>query len=129
MPSPNIAAKSINKFSIMKNSFDDLPNAVSQLAEKLNQIEELIRSQKNQPQVEEDKLLTIKEASQLLCLTVPTVYGLVQRREIPVCKKGKRLYFSKSEVIEWIKTGRKKTNEQVDQATEGYLLKRKRSIL
>ena len=113
----------------MKNSFDDLPNAVSQLAEKLNQIEELIRSQKNQPQVEEDKLLTIKEASQLLCLTVPTVYGLVQRREIPVCKKGKRLYFSKSEVIEWIKTGRKKTNEQVDQATEGYLLKRKRSIL
>mgnify|MGYP001766883468 CR=1 FL=1 len=113
----------------MKNSFDDLPNAVSQLAEKLNQIEELIRSQKNQPQVEEDKLLTIKEASRLLSLTVPTVYGLVQRREIPVCKKGKRLYFSKSEVIEWIKTGRKKTNEQVDQATERYLLKRKRSIL
>jgi len=113
----------------MKNSFDDLPNAVSQLAEKLNQIEELIRSQKNQPQVEEDKLLTIKEASQLLSLTVPTVYGLVQRREIPVCKKGKRLYFSRAEVIEWIKTGRKKTNEQVDQATEGYLLKRRRSIL
>lgn len=113
----------------MKNSFDDLPNAVSQLAEKLNQIEELIRSQKNQPQVEEDKLLTIKEASELLHLTIPTIYGLVQRREIPVCKKGKRLYFSRAEVIEWIKTGRKKTNEQVDQATEGYLLKRRRSIL
>jgi len=102
----------------MKNSFDDLPNAVSQLAEKLNQIEELIRSQKNQPQVEEDKLLTIKEASQLLSLTVPTVYGLVQRREIPVCKKGKRLYFSRAEVVDWIKTGRKRTSAEVDKETE-----------
>lgn len=113
----------------MKITFEDLPIAVSELADKLKQIEELLLSQKNQPQVEEDKLLTIKETSQLLSLTVPTVYGLVQRREIPVCKKGKRLYFSRTEVIDWIKTGRKKTNAQVDQATEGYLLKRRRSII
>jgi len=114
----------------MKITFDQLPDVVCQLSEKLDNLERLLLSTRSEvPQPDSDKLLTIKEIAEVLHLTVPTIYGLVQRREIPVCKKGKRLYFSRAEVIEWIKTGRKKTNEQVDQATEGYLLKRRRSIL
>jgi len=58
---------------------------------------------------EEDQLLTIQQAAELLSLSVPTIYGLTSRSEIPGMKKGKRLYFSKKELIDWIKTGRKKT--------------------
>jgi len=60
-----------------------------------------------------EELLTIKQAAEFLTLSVPTIYGLVQRAEIPVNKRGKRLYFSKQELTDWIKAGRKKTNDEI----------------
>lgn len=68
---------------------------------------------------ETEEILTIKEAAALLSLSVPTIYGLVSRAEIPVNKQGKRLYFSKQELIAWIKAGRKKTSAEIaEQASE-----------
>lgn len=62
---------------------------------------------------QEDKLLTIREASKFLNLSVPTLYSKHSKREIPgVCKQGKRLYFSKKSLIEWIKSGEIKHNYQ-----------------
>ena len=66
--------------------------------------------QQTLPYPQADELLTIKQAAEILSLSVPTIYGLVSRREIPVNKRGKRLYFSKTELTQWIKDGRKKTN-------------------
>src|SRR5580693_4593443 len=60
-----------------------------------------------------NELLTIQEAAYLLHLSVPTVYGLVHRKEVPVCKQGKRLYFPKQELIAWIKSGRKQTIKEL----------------
>jgi excisionase family DNA binding protein len=72
-------------------------------------------------QPEQDQLLTIQEAAHLINLAVPTVYGLVSKSEIPVCKKGKRLYFSKLELMEWVKSGRKKTVSEISAAATNYL--------
>ena len=69
-----------------------------------------------------DQLLTIQEAAALLHLSVPTVYGLVHRKEVPVSKKGKRLYFSKDELNAWIKTGRKKTVAEISKEAEAEFL-------
>lgn len=80
-------------------------------------------SNQNQNQPEADKFLTIKETAEMLCLTVPTLYGFTQRSEIPFCKRGKRLYFSKREITEWIKQGRKKTNSEIFAEAENYLKK------
>ena len=63
--------------------------------------------------VDFDQLLTIKQASELIDLTVPTIYGYVQKGIIPCSKKGKRLYFSKLKLIEWVKEGNRKTSEEV----------------
>jgi len=68
--------------------------------------------------------LTIREAAEILHLTVPTVYGLVQRSEVPVSKRGKRLYFSKQELTAWIMSGRKRTNSEIDADTEHYIQSR-----
>jgi len=95
-------------------TFEQLPKAVSQLYEKLNNIERLLTEKGNIHHSESDQLLTIKEAAQVLHLSVPTIYGYVSRNEIPFSKKGKRLYFSKSELIEWIKKGRKKTLAELE---------------
>ncbi len=53
-----------------------------------------------------DELLTVKQVSKFLSLAIPTVYSLVQRSGIPFMKQGKRLYFSKQELIEWVKKGK-----------------------
>ena len=70
---------------------------------------------------ETDKLLTIKQAAELITLSVPTVYGLVSRKEIPVSKRGKRLYFSKFELTDWIKAGRKLTTAEIDSKAEQFI--------
>lgn len=111
----------------MEITFEKLPQAVNQLIDKLESIERILLSQNNTPQPEEDKLLTIREAAEILHLSVPTVYGLVQRSEVPVCKRGKRLYFSKQELIGWIRSGRKKTNSEINAEAEDYIQSHKRS--
>jgi excisionase family DNA binding protein len=110
----------------MEITFEKLPQAVTQLFDKLETIERLLISQNNNPQPEEDKLLTIREAAEILHLSVPTVYGLVQRAEVPVCKRGKRLYFPKQELVSWIMSGRKKTVSEIDAEAEQYIQSRKR---
>ncbi len=58
--------------------------------------------------------LTVQDAADFVNLAVPTIYGLVSRREIPFSKKGKRLYFLKDELTEWIQTGRRKTVAEIE---------------
>ena len=88
-------------------TFDKLPEAVSQLLEKVSHIESLLAEQKLQPAYDEP--LNIIKAAKFVDLAVPTVYSKVSRKEIPFNKQGKRLYFYKSELEEWIKKERKQT--------------------
>lgn len=101
----------------MQFTFEQLPQAVNQLYDKLNDIEKLLLSNGSDKQ-EHDQLLTIQQAGELLNLSVPTLYGLNQRSEIPVYKRGKRLYFSKQNLLNWIKEGRKKTASEIKNETE-----------
>ncbi|WP_207430570.1 helix-turn-helix domain-containing protein [Sabulibacter ruber] len=76
-----------------------------------------------------NQLLTITEAAKFLSLAKQTLYGLVQRRAIPVCKQGKRLYFPKDELTEWIRAGRKKTRSEIQAEAAVYVgAKRKRQL-
>lgn len=65
-------------------------------------------------QTESNHPLTVQQAADFLNLAVPTIYGLVSRREIPFSKKGKRLYFLKEELTEWVQTGRKRTVAEIE---------------
>ena len=109
-------------------TFDQLPNAVFQLYEKLNSIENLLLNQTSQS--ESDQLLSIQQAGELIKLSVPTIYGYVSRNEIPFSKKGKRLYFSKQELFHWIQEGRKKTiSETKEEANTFVKIKHKGGIV
>ena len=67
------------------------------------------------PQVEpSDKLLTVQGAAQFLHLTVPSIYSKVSRNELPYMKRGKRLYFSRTELMDYLKAGRNKTNFEAE---------------
>ena len=54
-------------------TFEQLPQAVSQLYDKLSNIEELLRGAKTSA-IKQDKLLTISEADKFLNLSVPTIW-------------------------------------------------------
>jgi excisionase family DNA binding protein len=81
-------------------TFDQIPKMMNKLFEKMDRIEQML-SYFSKGQIKQDELLTISEASQLLKLAIPTIYSKVSKNEIPVNKQGKKLYFYKSELIEW----------------------------
>jgi len=76
----------------------------------------------NQP----EQLLTIQEAAEFLSLTVPTIYSKVSKGELPVMKRSKRLYFSNTELMEYLKGGRRKSNAEIEQEAERYLMNNKK---
>jgi len=101
-------------------SFEQLPNVVNQIQLKLNVIERLLLEDKNQS--EETELLTVEQCAEYLSLSKPTIYGLMSKNDIPYMKKGKRCYFCKSEIIDFLKTGRKKTNSEIISETSTYIV-------
>ena len=106
-------------------SFDQLPKIVLQLTNEVLELKKILL-QNVEPQQENDNPLNIKEVAILTGLTVPTLYGYCQRNEIPFNKKGNRLYFFKSEILDWIKTGKQKTLKDLNAEAEQYLKTKKK---
>jgi excisionase family DNA binding protein len=77
-----------------------------------------------EPTEQPDQLLTIHEAAEFLRLTVPTLYSKVSKGELPVMKRCKRLYFSKAELLEYLKQGRKKTLAELAKEADDYFKKK-----
>ena len=108
-------------------TFEELPGAVAQLFEKLNGIEQLLRDQRHTPQQPESELFfDTEQAGVFLNLTVPTIYGLVHRKKITYFKQGKQLRFLKKDLTEWVLSGRKQTQTEIDLKADLHLLKIKK---
>lgn len=60
-----------------------------------------------------DEIGGIDVAMKITGLAKPTIYGLASERKIPHSKKGKRLYFSRKELIEWLKSGKRNTQSEI----------------
>lgn len=89
--------------------------------------EALQRSQSGQIPSAVDDVLSIEQAANLLTLSTQTVYSLVSARKIPFSKPtGARLYFLRSELIEWLKSNRTATvGEQAQQFEQQRATRRK----
>lgn len=105
-------------------TFDQLPKAVSQLFEKLENIETLLKQKGSDMPPDTDELLTVPDAAKFLRLSVPTVYGLISKGEIPVMKRSKRCYFSKLELMAYLKQGRKKSNAEIEAEAAKHLTRK-----
>ena len=79
------------------------------------------------PTEQPEQLLTVQEAAKFLNLTVPTIYSKVSKGELPVMKRSKRLYFSSTELMEYLKEGRKKSNAEIEQEAKAYLSNNKKA--
>lgn len=72
--------------------------------------------------IKTDEPINVHEASRLVHLSVATIYSKVSRNEIPVNKVGKKLYFYRSELDDWIRSGRLRTAAEI-RTDLGKLLK------
>jgi len=105
-----------------KLTFENLPEAVFQLNEKLEKIEKLLQARNTEnPKPEPDSPLNIDEAAAFLRLAKSTLYSKVSRRELPCKKQGNRLYFFKSELTEYLKEGKQKTLDEIHTEAENYI--------
>jgi hypothetical protein len=104
-------------------SFDQLPAAVSQILEKVSGIEQQLQNSLKQVPAS-DTWFDLNE----LCRyhpdkpAKPTIYAYVQGRTIPFHKKGKKLFFLKSEIDAWLKTGRRRTSSEIQTQADEYFI-------
>ncbi len=74
----------------------------------------------------EKDLLTVHEAAEFLTLAVPTIYSMVSRGTLPFMKRSKRIYFSRTELVDFLKAGRNQTTAEMAANADQYIIKRKR---
>lgn len=105
----------------MTNPFEIISNRLSNIESLLLDIKHAPQTTDTAPQ---DELLTIEQAADFLSLSVPTLYAKTSTKAIPFMKRGKRLYFSRTELMEYLKAGRSKTRaEQIAEAGQHLKMK------
>jgi len=111
-----------NYINMLKLNFDSLPQVVQELNEKIDHITKLLESPK---QVENpNQLLTVQDAANFLNLSVSTIYNKVNKRELPAMKKGRRLYFSRTELLNYIKSGKILSDREINEQANNFLSKK-----
>ena len=112
----------------MENSltFDQLPQAVAMLTKEVSELKQLLlQKSEKQETPSAEQLLSVQQAAGFLNLSVPTIYSKVSRGELPVMKRGKKLHFSSTDLMQYLKDGRKLTNSEIETEAENYLQKRR----
>lgn len=102
----------------------NLNDLVEQTARRTAELLSSKNSQTISEKEPKENFLTITEAASFLKISVNTIYSKVSRKELPSMKKNGRLYFSNLDLVNYLKSGRKLTNDEVDAAAENYLSKK-----
>lgn len=76
----------------------------------------------------EDEIGGIELAIEVTKLAKPTIYGLVSKRKVPHSKRGKKLYFSRKELEEWLIENKRKTQDEIAEEAVNFEVKRKEAI-
>lgn len=78
----------------------------------------------NNAKPSDSKVMDLSEAAQYLKVSKVTVYGYVHNRLFPYYKHGKRLYFRKEDIDQWISKSRRKSYDEINEEATAYLSKR-----
>ncbi|ARV14828.1 helix-turn-helix domain-containing protein [Polaribacter sp. SA4-12] len=104
-----------NPFEIINQRLD----RIEFLLEKINSNIERNTSKSNYPEI-----MGINQLTEYLNLSKTYIYQLTRTRCIPHSKKGNKLYFDKEVVTKWVLENKISTQEEIEQKTDKYLLKK-----
>lgn len=89
-----------------KITFEQLPQAVSLLLEKVGQLADKVDKVLGKDGQQKDKrLLGLDDVATLLGKSASTIYAMTSEKRIPYHKRGNKLYFFEDEIIGWIEQG------------------------
>lgn len=76
------------------------------------------------------EILTFEEACEFLQLSKSTVYKMTHTRSIPFYKPGGRyIYFERSELEKWIRSSPVRTEEELDDEANKYIMDHQYSLM
>ena len=89
------------------------------IIQKLNNIEKLLESQS----LLQKEVLNFNEACMYLDISQSHLYKLTSTKQVPhFCPQGKRLYFKRTELDDWLQRNRKSAADEIDQAATDYII-------
>ncbi len=113
----------------MKLTFEELPNALSELIRDVDEIKNLLLLLTNNEQAKQTiKPFNVDEAAQYLDLSKQTVYIKTSKGELPVIKlpNSKRNYYMEEDLLDYLKNNRRKSNSEIKSEADNYLIPKQR---
>ena len=87
---------------------DELQNLIASTLKIV--LKEILQKTKQQ-----EEILTIDQACEILHLARPTIYTMTSKRRIPHMKTGKRLLFRRSDLESWLSNNKKESVDELMQ--------------
>lgn len=103
-----------------------MENPFELILEKLNSIENLLKTvmKNDNGTVTITEVLNLNQAAEYVSLSKSAIYKKTSERNIPHFKKGKKLYFKRSELDNWLTSMKISTKDEIDQAATDYIIKK-----
>jgi excisionase family DNA binding protein len=108
-----------------------MENTFEIINEKLNTIEQILLEIKQEQRGTSNsksnaiEFMNVTQVAEYLSLAKATIYGMVHKLEIPNYKQGKRLYFKKADIDQWLTKSRRKTREEIEEEAADYIIRKK----
>lgn len=103
----------------------DPENLINSISERVTA--NILKAVRNEHQTNNhpERKLNAPNAAEFLGITLPTLYSKCSKGELPVCKApgSKRLFFFEKDLINYLKSGRKKSNTEIQAEAEKYFNK------
>jgi hypothetical protein len=93
-----------------------------------NAVETAILQKSTKDKKLNDTFLDVDHAATFLGIAKATLYGKCSKLLIPHFKKGKKLYFRQFELIEYLKSGKRNTVNDIEQNVNSLLYKRSQHL-
>jgi excisionase family DNA binding protein len=89
-------------------------------------LKKVLRTQQTEPPKQTDQSFDLEGLEAYLRLARATLYGKLANGEVPGHKRGKKWYFLRSEIDDYLRQGRRKTLAETEAEADAYLNERKK---
>jgi len=73
-----------------------------------------------------DEIMNMESAAEFLDISKTTLYKHTSQRLIPHSKTGKRIYFKKTDLVNWVTKNKIKTVDEIEQEASNYIIRNRR---
>jgi excisionase family DNA binding protein len=106
-----------------KITFEQMPEAIALVLEKVTRIENLLAGRKDDSLIFKE-MLTTDEAASFIGISKSSLYKMTARKELPTYKPGgKKVYLKRSELIDWLASQRNCSKAEIEQQALDYVAK------